>query len=124
MVESEIIEAYLECQSLAMNAMVIYLSITSGYLLVAYSVGPRLTRSQVIFISSLFVAFGLFTVWGVFAYFQMGDHFENLSTTWNSARFNPVGLNAASVVSLIELMGILGCLVFMRGVRREPNPAR
>lgn len=104
-----------------MNAMVIYLSIISGYLLVAYTVGPRLTLSQVTFISLLFVAFSLFTVWGVIAYFEIADHYEKLSTTWSTARFNPVGLNVASVVSFIELMEILGCLIFMRGLRREPR---
>ena len=121
MTEFEIVEAYMSSQSMAMSAMVIYLTIVSGYLIAAYMAGANLTRSQLLFISSLFVMFSLFSVWGSVAYFAIGDQYGYQSDTLGIARYRLFGITPPIAVGLVELLGILGCLLFMRDIRSAEN---
>ena len=50
------------------DSVVLYLSIISGYLLVAYLVGAKLTQQQTLIISVLFVAGAAMQCWGLVTY--------------------------------------------------------
>jgi hypothetical protein len=45
----------------------LYATSTSGYLIVAYNVGSKLTTSQLLLVSGLFLFLALLSTWGMFA---------------------------------------------------------
>ncbi len=53
-----------ELHTLAQNSVLSYFTIISGYLAAAYVIGPKLSRTQSIFLSFLFVLFSAFSIWG------------------------------------------------------------
>ena len=59
----------------ALTALAIFLTVLSGYLVVAYSVGADLTKSQLIFINSIFIVFGLTLTLGVYTYLNAAYQF-------------------------------------------------
>ena len=120
MSEYELVDAFWSAHMAAATALVFYLSIVSGYLFIAYSVGRNLLRSQVAFINLLFVVFGTFTTWGTYIYFRAGTEYyrriENLSLT----DFLGIDQTLAphKIVAVILVAGMIGCLKFMWDVRR------
>jgi hypothetical protein len=118
--EAGILETATNMHGLAMGAMVFYLSIVSGYLVVAHFAGSSLTRFQVSFITSLFVAFSVFASWGSVAYFQYGSHFLLRTAAYQELRTEEL-VSPAIVIGIVEVLGIIGCLAFMHGARKPPS---
>lgn len=54
MTEAELVESITSYFDIAVSGMALYLTACSGYLIVAYLVGKKLTRSQNFIISTLF----------------------------------------------------------------------
>ncbi|NND83194.1 MAG: hypothetical protein HKN50_12270 [Gammaproteobacteria bacterium] len=119
MSEYELIEAFWSSQSAAATALVFYLSIVSGYLLVAYVAGHKLLRSQAAFINCLFVIFASFALWGTYLYFKAGTVYYQKLTDLGSAHALGVETSVPPhiVIAFILGVGILGCLKFMWDVR-------
>lgn len=65
MSEADLAESFWNAQEMGVNALMLYLTVISGYLVVAYLAGRDLTVSQSRFISSLFVVFAAYALWGV-----------------------------------------------------------
>ena len=63
MTDQEILTDWSSVHALAVSAMMFYFSIICGFLIAAYTVGKDFTRSQSIYVSSLFVIFALFALW-------------------------------------------------------------
>ena len=121
--ESEIVEAFMTSQAIGMSSMVIYLTLVSGYLIVAYSVGERLRGSQALFISALFVLFSSFSIWGAIAYFYLGDVYGMQSDTVPYGVIRPDYLSPPVVIGVVEVLGVVGCLNFMYAIRRRSKDA-
>jgi hypothetical protein len=93
----------------------LYLTVTSGYLLVAYLVGKDLTRVQVSIITTLFVVFqGIATI-AVMSYFASAEY---IGHTYGAARAPTWGEEA---MGLVFSAGILACLKFMWDVRHPKS---
>ena len=95
----------------AQGAMTIYLTGTSGFLLVAYLVGKELTRSQVVIINCLYATFASFGTLAAVSFFQAAFHFGHTYGAGMVPRWP-----AYSVGTLFTL-GILASLKFMWDVR-------
>ena len=95
----------------AQVALTIYLTVTSGYLLVAYLVGKTLTRFQVLVITGLFVYFGVISTYSVFTYFESAAYWGQ---TYGEGR---APYWAWKVIVPACAIGILACLKFMWDVR-------
>ena len=59
MTEAELIESAGIYYSLVADMLSIYLTATTGFLIVAYLIGDKLTRSQLIIVSGLYLVFAV-----------------------------------------------------------------
>jgi hypothetical protein len=57
MSQADYADLFWNAQEMGINALMLYLTVISGYLVVAYLVGSDLSRNQSRFISALFVVF-------------------------------------------------------------------
>ena len=83
MTEAELIESMTEYFGLNAEMLSIYLTVTSGYLIVAYLVGGKLTRSQLVIISGLYIMFAAATTYLAIGYGMRGI------LTWSSISLQP-----------------------------------
>ena len=95
----------------AQNAMTLYLTATSGYLLVAYLAGKELTRSQVVIINCLYATFASFATLAAVSFFESAFHFGNTYGIGMMHRW------PAYSVGILFSLGILASLKFMWDVR-------
>jgi hypothetical protein len=116
---TDYISMFWSAQEVGIESMTLYLSVISGYLLVAYFVGSNLTRSQAAFISSIFTVFASYALWGVAQYWWIGDMAREVleSRGLNDIELNYIGLNPALIGAPIGVLGIYGALRFMWHVR-------
>jgi predicted anti-sigma-YlaC factor YlaD len=61
---------YWEAQSAGISAITVYISVLTGYLIIFYIAGEKLSTRQSNFLTMLFVVFSAIPVWGVFEYFS------------------------------------------------------
>ena len=95
----------------AQSAMSLYLTITSGYLLVAYLAGRNLTRLQAAIVTVLYAFFAIATTIAVVNYFATAVHFGH---TYGEGR---MPLWGGSVMGAVLCCGVIACLKFMWDVR-------
>ena len=104
---------------MGIQALMLYLTVSSGYLIVAYLAGAQLTRSQTLFVSALFLVFAFYALWGVAQYWASGDEarlaLEELGA--DMIELNYLGLNPVVIALPMGVLGILGSLKFMWDVR-------
>ena len=95
----------------AMVAMSLYVTAVSGYLLVAYFVGERLTALQTAIFTCLFVFFSSFMTFGAYGFFANANYFgltygRGLAPQWTD-----------EVCLTLQGLGIIASLKFMWDVR-------
>ena len=117
MSESELIEAAGIYYALSGDMLSLYLTATTGFLIAAYLIGDKLTRFQLITVSSLYLVFAIAT-----SYLVVGYGVRGISYTWALAEVNPnTQIGATYVVpaalGFVLLSGIFACLIFMWQVR-------
>lgn len=78
MTEAEMIEAGTSFYELNATMLSIYLTATTGYLLVAFFIGIRLTRIQLMTISSLYLIFALISTYLAVGYGIRGIYYLEL----------------------------------------------
>ena len=112
MSEFAFVEAFSALMSASLSAMGLYFTAVTGYLIAAYLIGERLTRSQLMIISTLFVIFALIMI---FSGFSMAERAIELEVAFEGERD---ALDYAGYVLLISgILGILASLKFMADVR-------
>ena len=100
----------------AMEAITLYLTILSGYLIVAYAVGRDLSTFQAIIITAIFVVFASFFVTGTYEFFNTANVTHKLlspETYPERAR-----LYSYWIVGT-QIAGIIAALAFMYDARRK-----
>jgi hypothetical protein len=114
--EAEQLETAALYFDLALSSVVLYLSLVSGYLVIAYAVGTRLNKGQAIFVTSIFVMFAAFTAWGSAGFFLVAEHFYRNAESY---QYFPTDewIPAYVIVTVVEVLGVVGSLIFMRNVR-------
>ena len=109
MTEYELVDAIASLNSNLVQGEAVTISLLSAYMIVAYTVGADLTRFQVMFISLLFVIFG---VVGLGEQNYLMNEFLNYSMQLNELRG---ALPRAELVSLVSKSTILGLRILMIG---------
>jgi len=107
---------------MGVNALLLYLTVISGYLVAAFVVGAKLTRGQARFVSALFVVFATYALWGVGQYWSTGDMARVVLESGQMGehvRLNYFDLNPAVIAVPMGIAGILGALKFMWDVRQH-----
>ena len=117
MTEPELVESLTAYHNLLFNVLAIYLTVTSGYLAVAYIVGAKLTSFQVLVISVLFVFFAAISTWGAFGYAMRGIDYVEPLRVLNPDRIYYGHPAAATLIALILTGGIFASLSFMWSIR-------
>ena len=97
----------------AFTALTIYITIISGYLVVAYLVGDKLSRFELIIVSTLFVFFSVFISLGTNSFFIGAiTYSQNSSLGYEYP-------DAARLVFWFQLIGIGASLWFMVNRRKD-----
>mgnify|MGYP001821810695 CR=1 FL=1 len=110
----EFAEAFAALFDAALTAWTLYFSSISGYLVVAYLVGRKLTRSQLVVICGLFVVVSLVMA---FTGFSLTERAIQLEIALEGERD---ALDGASYFLLAaQILGILAALKFMIDLRKE-----
>lgn len=126
MSEADLAESFWNAQEMGVNALMLYLTVISGYLVVAYLAGRELTVSQSRFISSVFVVFSGYALWGVVQYWWTGDQLRLFLESHDFGRvatLNALNLNPALIAGPMGIAGIFGALRFMFDTRKnETDP--
>ena len=118
MTESELIEAITSYFDIALVALTLYVTICSGYLIVAYMVGGNLTNSQALIVSTLYCFVAATTTYAFHTWSVRS--FDYLSFQ-ESSGLSSIELGATpsmgSTLTVIMLAGVLACLKFMWDIR-------
>jgi hypothetical protein len=110
MTAQDYISIYWEAQSAGISAVTLYISILSGYLIVFYVAGAKLSARQSIFITMLFVVFSAVPTWAVYEYFSAA--MEAAGAMEKKILLNRIDINPAVVLVPLMVAGIVGCLNF------------
>ena len=122
MTVQDYLSIFWNAQQVGFEAMLFYLTVVSGYLVVAYLIGAHLARSQAVFISCLFIMFALYALWGVTEYWTSAEEARQALLAvgaLDGVALNHLGVNAAIPALPMGLLGIAGSLIFMWDVRRK-----
>jgi hypothetical protein len=121
MTEAEIVESITSYYELVVSMMGLYLTVTSGYLIVSYMVGSKLTRSQTAMVSALYVIFALITSFGVTGFFlRAADYIEPLQQANPDRGYFGVPVVIA-VITIILIGGVFMSCKFMWDVRHPKS---
>ena len=117
MSEGEIVEAITAYHDLVISMMGLYITVVSGYLIVAYLVGSKLTTPQTGVVSSLFIVMSVFTTYGAYGFLTRGFVYVEMQNAISPDLTNYASPVLAIVLPALMLGGILAALKFMRDVR-------
>ena len=121
MEEADIVESIIGYYGLAGETLTFYFTVVSAYLVVAYLVGDKLERSQMLIISTLFIVMAGMMSYAAFAYMQRGFEYASLHESINpnvDTYANPI---LVGILPSLMVGGIAASLYFMWSVRRTKN---
>ena len=121
--EAELITAFIGASELAVQTMMFYLSIVTGYLIVAHFAGAKLRTRQLVVVNGIFVVFSALAMWGTVSYFMTASHFWVQSETYQSVLDEEI-FGPAPLAGALEALGIVASLDYMRDIRRRAREKR
>jgi hypothetical protein len=117
MTEAELVEAWGLFLGNSQTALGLYLSVLTGYLIMAYLVGDKLTRPQVLIVTVLYVcATTIITLW-FFAWWSRALEFAMEAKQLNPDRQVANSVQAAWSITVMLFMAIVASLYFMWSIR-------
>jgi hypothetical protein len=116
MTTQDYLTIYWEAQSAGISAVTLYISILSGYLIVFYVAGAKLSARQSIFITILFVVFSAIPVWAAYEYLSAA--MEAARAIEKNILLNRIDINPAVFLIPLMVAGIVGCLNFAWEARK------
>ena len=116
MSEAELVQHFWSGVENGFNSLTIYISVFSGYLLVAYLIGARLTSLQCAIATGAFLVFGGYCIWGSTVFWNV-VYVAALELRPVRAEFLPIDLNPAYLAFVLLFIGMLGAKKFMWDVR-------
>ena len=119
MTEAELVEAWGIFLGNSQTAMGLYLSILSGYLIIAYAVGRKLSRIQAIIVSTLFFFASAFCTLILTIWWQRALEFALEARAINPERIVSNSHDVVYTIAALFSLGILASLYFMWNVRHS-----
>lgn len=119
MQESDSLQLFSSLMQGGYTALSIYLTVLSGYLVVAYLIGNKLSRFQANALTFLFICFAFVLVTGGWAFFNSGmSILLSLGDRGKATvlRFLAVGVH---LLALVQITGIGLAIKFMLNERRK-----
>jgi hypothetical protein len=114
MSQLEFAEAFSALISTSLSATGLYMTAVTGYLIAAYLVGKKLTRSQLYIVSALFVVFALVMT---FAGFSLTERAIQLEVELEG-ELDALDL-ASYFMVVVQTLGIIAALKFMIDIRKS-----
>lgn len=121
MTEYELADLAMEAQGTVTAVFALFLTVLSGYLLVAWMVGKKLDRLQLVLLNTVFVGVQLVLIAGWSARWNWFWHYYNQAKALNllavpEASGTPI---VVTVTMLLMLLSVLGSVMFMWNIRRD-----
>ena len=113
------LEVSFETWGNVLTCISLLITLVSGYLVVAFTVGNRLTRQQVIIVNSIYLLMSIFVLWGTVAMVGKAHGFEVIAYSMAGAAFDefvPRG-DIANSIAIIFGFAIVASLKFMWDIR-------
>ena len=121
MTEYELFEVAVSYNSVLQGWLAIYLTIFSGYLVTAYAVGSKLSRTQVVFVSASFSVFAVICIHAAVGsaaqVIQLNGEIEAI----NPDRYFRMGDTQMYFMATVMSLGVLMGIAFMWGRRKNIN---
>ena len=122
MTPAELVENGFNAIDTGLMCLSVYLTIVSGYLIVARVAGMKLTRSQIYTVSFLFISFSSLLILGTVSAMQAGMELSALTRDYTSWMDSALELGASGI-GFLQVVGILLALKFMLDERKSREPA-
>ena len=106
-----------------LSTFAILLSVVSAYLITAYLVGAKLTRTQVSSLTFLFLLVSVITVWGISAYSNAGVQLSLRADPDSAGNFFTPRPWIPALLGFVGLLIIAVSLKFMWEVRHSKKTA-
>ena len=116
MTEAELVQHFWSSVENAISTTIMYISVFSGYLIIAYLVGARLTPIQALITTGAFVVFGVWCMWGATVFWNSA-YVVGMELHHIRPELVPLDLNPAVVCFTLLSIGVFGALKFMWDVR-------
>ena len=111
---AEVTEAVTAIYDTGYTVIALFLTVFSGYMVVAYTVGAKLKASQLIFINFLFVVFTVIFAFGGYMFITSALDFSDEY----GGGANPFGRVVTPLILIVQLLGVVGALLFMNDIRK------
>ena len=100
------------------SVLALFLTVVSGYLIVSWLVGHRLSPPQAALINTLFVVFAGLCIFAWFTHFMSALSYQNELTVLNPQRISPLQTEKIVIGTAVLLVIVMiACLKFMWDVR-------
>ncbi len=122
MTEYELLDLVAGAMDGMYDSTTLFLSIVSGYLLVAYLVGAKLTRAQVLIISTLFVVGAGLQCWALLTQEVAIEEYlaaKAQLSPLTKFQYSVANGNAGTLIATAMALGTIAALYFMWSVRRS-----
>ena len=119
MSEGEIVEAITAYYDLVISLVGLYITVISAYLIVAYLAGSKITGSQMMIISTLFVVMAGVVTYGAYGFLRRGFDYIDMQSALSPELTNYATPLLAYLLPGLMLGGIFAALKFMRDVRLQ-----
>jgi len=119
MTEHELWELVILSQANIASLLGLYLTAASGYLVVSYLIGNKLTRMQTSLVTGLFVVFGMITTFAVNVNLIRAGFLMDFTDFTYRPPLSPAVPIMPLIVTPFLAIGIIGCLKFMWDVRHS-----
>ena len=119
MTEYEIQDLLTSTSFASMEVFMYYVTVSGSYLLVAYLAGKRLTSTQALTISVLFVFAAFMGVWSAFAYMARAVELADALELLHPDRSYGAQPHMRYGMAIIMSLGVIACLKFMWDVRHR-----
>ena len=106
----EVIEQTRETMLASLEAVTLYLSVVSGYLIAAYTAGKNLEGFRMLLVTLLFLAFSIFFTIGTYTFLVLAN---GMYSEWGPDAYDGSITFYAYWISGAQVLGILGSLYFM-----------
>jgi hypothetical protein len=117
MTEAELMAVSQESWSNAISLVAIFVSILSGYLIVAYLAGKNMTRSQIVIVNTLFIGLAGFLVLAQLAFSNTSAELDYLALQISTQRSVEPQPYLAYTLTMFYGICIIAALKFMWDVR-------
>ena len=121
MTDAEIWELILISQANSATYFAIFLTIVSGYLVVAYTAGAKLLRSQIRIINTVFILSTVSMSFATYAQTRRGAFLLDFASPKYTSPESAAMVLAPTAMGATQLAVTIACLIFMWQVRNPKN---